>query len=232
MISVCLAAYNGERFIRRQLESILPQLGPGDEVIVSDDGSTDQTLAVVRSLNDPRIRIVRNTGRRGPVGNFENALNQVRGEFIFLSDQDDVWLPDKVHRLRPLLETHNLVLSDCTVVDAGGRTLFPSFFAHRGSRPGLLRNLYKNSYVGCCMAFRRSLLKRALPFPKGLYMHDWWLGLLAEAGGSVCFYPESTLLYVRHGQNASPTSEGSLGWVDRILNRWGLIRSLGVRLLT
>ncbi|WP_234736680.1 glycosyltransferase family 2 protein [Tellurirhabdus bombi] len=226
-----MATYNGERFVRRQLESILPQLGPADEVIVSDDGSTDQTLMIVESLRDARIRILHNSGRHGPVGNFENALRQAKGDHIFLSDQDDVWLPNKVMLIRPLLDQYDLVLTDCEVADDQNKTLMPSFFAHRGSRAGLLRNLYKNSYVGCCMAFRRSLLKKALPFPSQIYMHDWWLGLVAEAKGQVYFLPEPTIRYIRHGGNASPTGEGSLSWFNKLKNRLGLVTALGRRLL-
>lgn len=232
MISVCMATYNGERFVRRQLESILPQLASVDEVIVSDDGSTDQTVSIIESLQDKRIRILHNSGRRGPVGNFENALRQAKGAIIFLSDQDDVWFPDKVARIRPLLDQYDLVLTDCEVTDDQNKTLMPSFFAHRGSRPGLLRNLYKNSYVGCCMAFRQSLLKKALPFPAQIYMHDWWLGLVAEAKGQVYFLPEPTIRYVRHGGNASPTGEGSLSWFNKLKNRLGLLMALSKRLLT
>ena len=95
MISVCIATYNGEKYLREQLDSILPQLAESDEVIVSDDGSTDGTIDLITSLNDPRIKIVSNSGRKGYVGNFENALKHTTGDYIFLSDQDDIWYPNK-----------------------------------------------------------------------------------------------------------------------------------------
>jgi len=231
MITVCMATYNGEPFIRRQLESILKQLGSEDEVIISDDGSTDQTLAIVENIDDPRTRIIHNEGESGPVANFENALRHARGEYIFLSDQDDVWFPNKVSRMLPLLERYDLILTDCVVVNKHEQTLMPSFFNHRGSKPGLMHNLYKNSYVGCCMAFRRSLLDRALPFPPRIHMHDWWLGLIAETYFNVYFLPEPTIYYVRHGNNASPTGEGSLPWRQKIKNRLVLSFSLINRVL-
>lgn len=96
MISVCVATYNGEMYIRQQLQSILCQLADSDEVIISDDGSTDGTLTVIREINDKRIRLIDGPRRQSPTLNFENALRQAKGDHIFLSDQDDVWKPEKV----------------------------------------------------------------------------------------------------------------------------------------
>ncbi len=204
MISVCIASYNGERYLGEQLASILksPLV---DEVVISDDGSSDATRDVIARHADSRVRVVEGP-RAGPVKNFEHALSQVRGDQIFLADQDDVWLPGKVETMSRSLATCDLALSDCAVVDQDLQVLYPSFFALRGSRPGLARNLVRNSYLGCCMAFQRSLLGYALPFPKSLPMHDWWLGLVAETFGRVAFIPTSLLMYRRHGTNASDTS--------------------------
>ena len=92
MISVCIATYNGEKYIKEQLLSILPQLGKKDEVIISDDHSTDNTLDIVKGLNDNRIKIVMNNREKGYTSNFENALSYAIGDYIFLSDQDDIWM--------------------------------------------------------------------------------------------------------------------------------------------
>ena len=204
MISVCVATFNGEQYIEEQLASILasPEVG---EVLVSDDGSTDGTCQCVRAFDDPRIRLI-DGPRRGLVRNFEHLLEEARGEQIFLADQDDVWLPEKVSEMSRSLESADLVLSDCRVVDASLTVLHPSFFRIRGSGSGLVRNLVRNSYLGCCLAFRRSLLEYALPFPEGLPMHDWWLGLVAEAFGSVALLPMPLVLYRRHEANASSTA--------------------------
>lgn len=222
-ISVCLASYNGEKHIERQLTSILAQLGSADEVIISDDMSTDNTQQIVTSLQDNRLFFYRNTGQKGPVGNFQNALSLATGELIFLSDQDDVWLSDKVKKMTAALNDYDLVLSDCTVVDEQLNTLQPSFFRLRGSQPGFVHNIFKNSYMGCCMAFRRDVLAYALPIPPSVYMHDWWIGLITELKGKVYFYPEPLILYVRHGSNASPTGQGSLNWISKFRNRASLL---------
>ena len=165
LISVCMTTYNGERYVAEQVHSILasPLVG---ELLVSDDGSTDRTLEVLRGIDDSRLRLLEGP-RRGLVRNFESVLGRARGEYIFLSDQDDVWLPGKVETLLGYLKRADLVVSDCAVVDSHLKTLQPSFFATRGSGPGLWRNLLRNSYIGCCMALRRELLVHALPFPAG-----------------------------------------------------------------
>ncbi|MCK8492303.1 glycosyltransferase family 2 protein [Spirosoma sp. RP8] len=231
-VSVCMATYNGEKYIGRQLRSILNQLSLDDEVIISDDHSTDRTKEIVESFDDNRIVFVENTEKRGPIGNFENALKLSTKEYIFLSDQDDVWLPNKVSTVVSLLEKFDLILSDCTVVDKDLNELYPSYFSLRRSHNGILRNIYKNSYMGCCIAFRSSVLTYALPFPTNIHMHDWWLGLITEIKGTVFFYESPLILYVRHGENVSPTGETSHGWFSKISNRITLVFSLLTRVIS
>ena len=227
-----MATYNGERFVARQLQSILAQLADTDEVIVSDDSSTDRTVAIIRQVDDPRIRLLEKQTFRSPLLNFEHVLKQATGTYVFLADQDDIWMPDKVSSVLPLLIQYDLVLTDCRVVTETNEQLSPSFFKDRGSQPGFWRNLYKNSYVGCCMAFRRDVLTYALPFPRTIHMHDWWLGLLAEAKGDVYFYPKPLIDYVRHGGNASPTGERGYGPGKRLRNRFVLLLEVIKRLAT
>ena len=90
-ISVCIATYNGAKYIEEQVQSILYQLSEKDEIINSDDGSKDNTLAIIKSLNDARIKVIHNTLKHGLVSNFENAIKHADGDYIFLSDQDDIW---------------------------------------------------------------------------------------------------------------------------------------------
>ena len=222
-ISVCIACYNGERFIKRQIHSILFQLAEDDEVIISDDGSTDETLSIINSFEDERIFLTSNKGTPGLVGNFEEALKEATGDYVFLADQDDVWLPGKVASMTSLLHVYDLVLSDCVVVNEKNELIQLSFFRFRGSRPGFWYNMYKNSYMGCCMAFRREVLLYALPFPHRIHMHDWWIGLLVEVKGKVYFHTQPTINYVRHGNNASPTGESGYGILRRLKNRYYLL---------
>lgn len=199
------------------------------EVIVSDDYSTDNTVEIVRSFKDARIKLIQGPCA-GLVKNYESLLSLVSGEYIFLSDQDDVWLPNKVEVMLEHLQNVDLAVCDCMVVDAQLNLLHPSFFAFRHSGPGLVHNLLRNSYLGCCIALRRRLLTYALPFPPHLPMHDWWLGLIAESFGSVVFIDQPLMMYRRHGGNASPTAERSrVAWITRIHWRANLLVALTCR---
>lgn len=231
MITVCIPTFNGALYIEDQLESILtsPFI---TEVIVSDDGSVDNTIEIVKSFNDPRIKVVEGP-HQGLVRNYESLLELASGEYIFLSDQDDVWMPNKVQVMLARLQNADLVVCDCTVVDAQLNLLYQSFFVLMHSGPGLARNLWRNSYLGCCIAFNRRLLIHALPFPSQLPMHDWWLGLIAETFGRVSFIDQPLMKYRRHGNNASQASERSRVPL-RIRLRWRtkLLISLVCRKLT
>jgi glycosyltransferase involved in cell wall biosynthesis len=218
VISVCIATYNGSAHIVEQLRSVLEQLAPEDEVIVSDDGSTDETVSIINAVGDSRIRLVAKGGELGVVRNFERAISASRGKYIFLCDQDDVWLPGKVELCVAELQSNLLVVTDCMVVDSQLNEIAPSFFRLRNSHSGLLHNLWKNSYLGCCMAFRRELLKYALPFPRGIPMHDMWLGMIAETQGSVCFLPHPLSLYRRHASCASDAAGKSSASVGKMLS--------------
>lgn len=224
-ITVCLASYNGSEYIRVQLDSILKQLPSSAEVIISDDGSTDSTVAVINKIPDPRIKLLTGNKFSSPVLNFQNALQYATGEYIFLSDQDDVWLPDKVKIMTEALENGaQLVISDARIVDENLNVIHDSFFAARDSHTGFLKNLLKNRFAGCTMAFRADLLKKALPFPEKIHMHDWWLNLVAHLTGRVEMIEKPLILYRRHGANASETGEkSSSSAIEKIMRRLYLL---------
>ncbi len=178
-ISVALAAYKGEQYIAEQLDSILKQLGENDEIIVSDDYPQGKTRDEVLKFQDKRIRYIEGKGE-GVVKNFENALNACTGDVIFLCDQDDAWLPDKVESvMKEIQNGADLVLHDAAVADSALNITEPSYFAVHGSNASFFGNIIRNSFVGCCMAFKKETLLASLPFPKGLAMHDWWIALVA-----------------------------------------------------
>lgn len=210
MISVCIATYNGAGWILEQLDSIIPQLSEGDEIVVSDDGSTDDTLARIRSLNNPLIRIVDGPVSRSPIYNFENALRHAKGDIIFLADQDDRWVDNKVEVMLKALEKYDCVVSDCYVTNSKMEITYNSFYAVNKTHRGRLYNLLcKNGYLGCCMAFNRKVLERVLPFPPNLPMHDIWIGNIAAYYFSVCFIPEPLIYYRRHGHTTSVSGSKS-----------------------
>lgn len=210
-ISVCMATYNGERYIAAQLRSILNQLADSDEVIVVDDASCDQTVAIIERFCDRRIRIIHNPRNCGVVASFEKSLLGSSGNIIFLSDQDDIWKPDKVSRVMRAFNdpTATLVLSDAKIIDAEGKDIEQSYFQTRGGFvSGVAQNILHNHYIGCTIAFRRQILAYCLPFPKKLPMHDSWIGIVNDSLGKTVYIDEPLVNYRRHGKNVSQS--GSL----------------------
>jgi glycosyltransferase involved in cell wall biosynthesis len=226
MVSICMAVRNGALFIQEQIDSILPQLALNDELIVSNDHSDDSTLEIIKAYHDSRIKIINNKGS-GVINNFENALLHAAGDHIFLADQDDIWHSHKVHSMCQFLDSYDVVVCDCSIVDINLKPESISFFQINKSKKGLLRNIVQNSYVGCCMAFKRVVLDKILPFPRNIPMHDIWIGLVAELHYSVFFLPEQLVLHRRHSNNASSTSQrSSQTLLKKVSGRIGLIGNL------
>jgi glycosyltransferase involved in cell wall biosynthesis len=232
-ISVCMAAYNGARYIQEQIASILPQLGFSDELIIVDDASQDDTVRAILSFGDKRITLLHNEQNRGVIKSFERALMYASGDLIFLSDQDDVWRPDKIETFRKFFAANpaiTLALSDARVVDEGGREISASWMEERGGfRSGVTSNFVKNRYLGCAMAFRKIVLKNCLPFPPGAPMHDMWIGLTNELSGRAGFVNEALFNYRRHGTNATTGRHAAIGRMIRW--RWNLAASLFARII-
>lgn len=205
MISVCVATYNGAKYIRRQLDSIRVQLADTDEIIVSDDMSSDSTLQEIRNIGDERIKIYSHAKEHAKfvidyaTRNFENALSHAKGDIIFLSDQDDVWLPDKVDVMLEALKNSDMVMSDCCTTDQDLHIISNSYYGtERSFKPSIIYNFAKPSFLGSCMAFRRNILDLALPFPRYGVGHDLWLGLIGIKYYKFSFINKPLILYRRH----------------------------------
>ncbi len=204
-ISVAMAAYNGEKYLPQQIRSIISQLGQQDELVVSVDPSTDNTEAIAKSFAeiDVRIHVIKGPGM-GVIKNFENALNHVSGEYIFLSDQDDVWDERKFSVCLSALSQKAVtaVIHDAVItsenLDVKQGTIFNGKFYS-----GIYRNIIRNRYIGCCMGIKRSVLRVALPFPANLPMHDQWLGIVAKRMGEVTFVNAPLIQYRRHEQTVT-----------------------------
>jgi len=204
-VSVALAAYNGEKYLAQQIRSIVSQMDQYDELVLSIDPSTDNTEVIAMSFanNDNRIKVLKGPGK-GVIRNFENALSHVSGEYIFLSDQDDLWNEGKIPICLNALSQSGVaaVIHDAVVTDenlhAKQGTVFNGKFYS-----GVIRNIIRNRYIGCCMALKRSALTAALPFPANLPMHDQWLGIVAKKSGEVAFVDVPLVQYRRHGQTVT-----------------------------
>lgn len=217
-IDILLATYNGAKYVIQQLESIdRQQTDFSFRVIVSDDGSTDDTVELIKEYwaaikNDRNVIYENEQGiNRGVIKNFEFLLERSDSQYIMLSDQDDIWLPGKidvsVKKLRELEEIYTglsvLVHTDRLIVDQDLTVLNVSQMAEMNINEDLSlhESLLSNVAAGCTMVFNRRLIELALPFPSVLYMHDWWLFLVAKCYGVSYYLQESTLLYRQHGNN-------------------------------
>ena len=203
-ISVAMATYNGEKYIKEQIETILKNLNDNDELVISDDGSSDMTVEIIKSFNDKRIKLI-NGPKKGLKQNFNNAIKNTSGDIIFLSYQDDIWMENKVEKMVECFNLNNYILiqHDAIVVDENDNVLLESFAEHRKVKTGIIKNLIKNSYHGCCIAFRKELKNEILPIPDNIYLHDEWIGLVAELNGKTCFINDKLIKYRRHSENNS-----------------------------
>ena len=223
--SVIMATYNGEMYITEQLESVLKNMKENDELIISDDGSSDNTKKIIQSYMNcnKNIRLI-DGPKSGVTSNFENALRYVQGDVIFLCDQDDVWSDHKIDTvLSAMKDDVTLVMHDAMVIQ-DEKVIYPSFMQHRGSKVGLFHNIIKNSYIGCCMAFKRELLDYILPFPEKICMHDQWIGLVNEKYGKSICISDKLIQYRRHGNNASTMA--GYGLLRKIKNRSNMLFAL------
>jgi len=221
MISVCIATYNGEKYVSEQIRSILSQTKPVHEIVVSDNCSTDRTIEILRSFEDERIKIF--TFEHKDVSlNFENALQKSKGEYIFLSDQDDIWAENKVEVMLNEAQKSDLVISNAMLFNESGE--IGDWFTLRGSTKGVLTNLMRFSFLGCCFLIKRDLLLRCFPFPphKTLVSHDNWLYVNAALKGKVSIIDNCLVKYRRHSLNVSGGITSTRSQWQRVLYRFKL----------
>ena len=230
-VSVCMATYNGAKYISEQIDSILMQLSDDDELIISDDGSNDGTIDIIKSYNDIRIKLYHNETNHGFMGNFENALKRANGDVIFLSDQDDIWSENKVKTSLIELNDCDLLVHNAELVDGNGISLGKDYFSCLHNHVGFWANLWKTRFLGCCMVFNRKVLDACLPFPKRVVAHDYWIGMYALTKYRVKFIPNILLSYRRHGNNVSPSSEKSTNslFYKVFVKRFNLLLALLLR---
>jgi glycosyltransferase involved in cell wall biosynthesis len=220
-VSVCMATYNGQVFVREQLDSILRQLSQGDEIVLVDDCSTDDTVDVVRSLSDARIKLNINPSNLGHVRSFERAISLAANDLILLADQDDVWLDGRLELLieRLLITGTLLAASNFALMDDSGAPLGdPTTRLRRRDSGRHLSNIIgillgTRPYFGCAMALRRDLLAVVLPIPGFVEAHDLWLAMAANVLRSVVHVDEKSLTRRLHRRNVTARSRRPLGLV-------------------
>ena len=226
MISVCMATYNGEKFLKDQLVSILNQLSDSDEVVVSDDGSEDSTIQILESFNDARIKIFHHEKnvvyKINPIKNmnlasqnFGFALSKCTGDVIFLADQDDIWEDDKVSKCSSELKKYELVYHNYAEINEINELTKELHFENEiPVKSSLVQNYLRMPFAGCCMAFNSNLLNSVLPLPYDTITHDQLIGFLALRRGKVKYLKEPLIKRRFHSENSSMYNRG-----DKFINK-------------
>ena len=228
LISIALCTYNGAPYLREQLDSLLSQRDVVFEIVAVDDGSSDQTRAILReyAARDPRIRCFDNACNLGPTASFERAMALSNGDFIAPCDQDDIWHPDKLSRLLAIIGSCDAAYCNSDYVDAQGlamdRCISSQMEMLAGRNP--VAFLFTNSVSGHAMLLRRELFEKVRPFPMDVY-HDWWLALCAAGRNGVRYLDESLVRFRRHENThstigkphdgASRESAASRAWLEQ-----------------
>jgi glycosyltransferase involved in cell wall biosynthesis len=225
-----MAAYNGERYITAQLQSILLQLSDNDEIVVVDDCSTDSTRDRVRAFQDDNIRLIEHDRNQGILRTFEDAILGASNGIIFLSDQDDLWAPEKVATVLQAFRDSphaTLIATGSLLIRADGSLLSGPVDARCGKfRPGLWANLLHNRYGGNCLAFRASILSDILPLPHNWdVLHDIWIGVRHSLSHGHTLYINRPLTLGRRHENTA-TGRKPLSMLSKIRIRITLLLAL------
>lgn len=236
-LSVCMATYNGEKWIDEQVATILEQLGPQDELVVFDDASKDGTVQHLRAVDDDRLRLTVQSVNRGYVATFQLALQAATGDVVMLADQDDVWPAGRVEALLAgFTDGVDLVAGNIATLDGPptlrgpfgqGDWVLPTRSGRFGNVLGILAG--NRPYFGCAMALTRRAAEQVRPFPGFLHeSHDLWIALDRNLRGRVRHVPERVVLRRYHDDNAS--TEKPRGVVAALRSRWLLVRCVAVAL--
>ncbi|NBC56698.1 MAG: glycosyltransferase [Bacteroidetes bacterium] len=205
LVSIVLCTFNGEKFIKEQIESILSQTYTNFELIICDDNSTDSTAYILEGYaqKDDRIKLLMNNKKLGYIKNFEKGIAQTRGEYIALSDQDDIWNNDKILKLQTNIKDNCLIYSDSLIVNRHLKPLGKKMSTKKNmiSTDNVLSFCLENSVSGHALMFKKSLLNNLFPFPPQV-PHDWWISFNAALIGKVKYLDETLVQYRIHNNNA------------------------------
>ena len=211
-VDILLATYNGEKYIREQLDSLINQTHSNFNLIIQDDCSKDNTVEILKKYvqKDNRISFNINKENIGYIKNFEGLLNRVDSEYFMLCDQDDVWLPEKIEvSLKKIMETNSdLVFTDLQVVDESLSPMMSSLIRHSNTLKNILvyndyRLIYlRNCVTGCTILTKKKFICKFIPIPiKFPMIHDWWMTLIVGLNGKIQYIDRPLIKYRQHGKN-------------------------------
>lgn len=228
-ISVCMACYNGEDYIKEQIGTILPQLEAEDELIIVDDGSKDQTELIIRSFSDPRILYVKNKENMGVNRSFEKAIKLAKNEYIFMADQDDLWTEGRAGQMLEKMKSGAMLVSgNSEAIDKQGNPcgydLGVLYEKESEEYKKNILNIFtgKAYYYGCAMAFQKTLKPVILPFPEEIESHDLWIAMAANMMKSNAHLEKIVLKRRIHGKNASVVQRSLK---EKLYSRWIFAKS-------
>lgn len=216
MVAILMSVYNGEKYLKEQIDSILSQTYSDFVLYIRDDGSSDGTLELIKSYNDERI-IFEQGKNLGPAKSFFALLNKAQtAEYVFFSDQDDVWFEDKLEKMLCEIKKYDqvptMLFSDFSMIDSNGELIDPSYSKHTNLQVAVGKNgankILAQPYVfGCASVINKALTNLVLTPPDGIEMHDCWISLVAATTGNLIYMPEPTIAHRFHSNNAT----GKLG---------------------
>ena len=205
LVSIAMTTYNGEKYLKEQLDSIFNQSYKNLELIVCDDCSSDKTVEILKEYSDRfGLKYFINEKNLGYVKNFEKAISLCNGEYIALSDQDDIWLPEKIQVLVENIGDKSVIHSDAYLINESGTVFSNSYteFSKKMINPNSEIDMILNGCVtGCTSMFKKSFISKILPFPDKLYVHDKFIGFSAFLENKLVYIDRPLIKYRQHSVN-------------------------------
>lgn len=221
LVSIVVATLNGEKYLKKQLESLNNLTYENKEIIISDDGSIDDTISIIEEFGQKsKITFVKNRKQHGINGNFSNAIQYAKGEYIALCDQDDIWLPDKLEQLVEHIDDFDLIHGGVLVIDENDsihpdQAIQQLYVVDKTKQYHFTDYIKTNHALGCTMLIRTSFLKRIMPIPSDAIFHDWWIVLCAIKKSGIVFLDQPVIQYRQHHTNTAKTTYQDYLWLTK-----------------
>lgn len=226
MISVAMAVYNGEKFIEKQIDSIMKQLSSDDELVISINESTDNSLEVInkKAEEDKRIKVINNPDK-GVTQNFNCALLNCSGDYIYISDQDDIWKDNKIETVQKYLEgEYDVLFHNFISINEYDEIISKPFFDENVVNTSRMRTFFKPRQSGCCMAFKKSFVEKYIPMPLKVESYDHWLAMVSVKKGKVIVIDDVLIEHRLHSNNVTEKKKRSIFKIFK--SRWDLLMAL------
>ena len=204
LVSVCIATYNGEKYIKEQLDSILNQTYHNIEIIIQDDASTDNTIDIIKNYKNQKIQLFQNPNNLGYIKNFETLIQRANGDYIALCDQDDIWVESKIEKLLQNIHSFSLIYSNSLLIDKEAKSLNRTLSQHlknnfiTSHHP--LNFLYDNSVSAHSILFKKELKPYLVNFPTQLYF-DQYIAMVGASQKGIHYINKPLVHYRQHETN-------------------------------